>query len=250
MEKYLLTSSTGKKLALLANTFPSRMSHIVIACHGFSGGKENRGWINVLADQLEAIGMGLVAFDFEGCGESEGDFSEITLSRQASNLIDVIEHVDKEYGLPLILLGRSFGGSTILAGGSNRKEVVGYILWCTPVFLEDTFSTIMPNEYRKLAKGESITYTEDNREIEMKPDLISDFSNHNMDSYLKDIEDRPTLVIHGTDDKVVKPDNALYISKKLPHAKVYMVEGADHSFTNLEQDRINLTIQWINKTFN
>lgn len=249
MKKYLLTSSTGKNLSLLVNTFPEGMNHIVIACHGFLGGKENGGWINLLAKELEAIGKGLVAFDFEGCGESEGDFSEITLSRQVSNLRDVIDHVDKEYGLPLILLGRSFGGSTILAGGSNRKEVVGFILWCTPVFLKDTFSTIMPYEYSKLVKGESITYSEDNRIIQIKPDFARDFNNHDMDSYLKAIKDRPTLVIHGTADKVVKANNALYMEEKLPHAQVHLVEGADHSFTDFEEERINLTVQWISKTF-
>ncbi|NLB88567.1 MAG: alpha/beta hydrolase, partial [Syntrophomonadaceae bacterium] len=208
MKKYRLTSSSGKQLALLVNTFPEGMSHIVVVCHGFLGGKENGGWIHILSDQLESIGMGLVAFDFEGCGESEGDFSEITLSRQAKNLVDVMEQIEKEYGVPLILLGRSFGGSTILAGGSSRKDIEGYILWCTPVFLKDTFSTIMPDEYQRLEKGEPISYTEDNRLIHIKPDLVQDFNNHDMDSYLKNIQERPCLIIHGTADKVVKPDNA------------------------------------------
>ena len=127
-----------------------------------------------------------------------------------TNLLDVMEHIEKEYSAPQILLGRSFGGSTVLAGGSSRKDIRGYILWCTPVFLKDTFSTIMPEEYGKLEKGDTHNLSENNRSITIKPNLVQDFNNHDMDTYLQNLKDRPTLIIHGTADDVVKPDNALF----------------------------------------
>ncbi len=244
MEKSILSSSRGYKLALLKDMPPSGMSHILIACHGFLGGKENGGWIDYLAAGLKPLGIGLVAFDFEGCGESEGDFAGITLSRQVSNLREIMAYVRKDYEVPQILLGRSFGGSTVLAA-DKEKQAAGLILWSAPVFMADTFYNIMPAEYEKLEKGLAITYRDGNRLINLNPDFVKDFVNHDMDKYLLNLENKPLLVIHGTADKVVSPANCHYIAEKLPHAQVHMIEAADHSFTGKEQLRIDLTLEWL-----
>lgn len=249
MKKHTLISSTGNKLALLINVLPQEMNYIVIACHGFLGGKENRGWINYLKSELEKINIGLVAFDFEGCGESEGDFADITLSRQALNLNDVIDYVRLEFAKPLILLGRSFGGSTILVGGSNHEDVQGYVLWATPVFLPETFSKIMPGVYEKLQKGEKITYEDNGQIVSLNPNLVADFVNHDMDNHLENIKDKPVLIIHGDSDQVVEPSNAHYILSKNQAAKLHIVNGADHGFTGHEKHRIDLTILWLASRF-
>ncbi|HZJ84662.1 MAG TPA: alpha/beta fold hydrolase [Syntrophomonadaceae bacterium] len=249
MQKHVITSSAGKKLALISKMPAGKPNFVVIACHGFMGGKENRGWINILADKLGPLNFGLVAFDFAGSGESEGEFARITLTRQSKDLKDVITYVSKNYKAPLILLGRSFGGSTILAGGNLLDEVVGYILWATPVFLRETFSTIMPNEYSKMLQGHTVTIVEEGQEITIAPDFAIDLEKHNMDQYLLNIGKKPIMVIHGDADIVVSPANAKYIKEKLPHAQVHVVEGADHSFAGHEMHRIELTVEWLKKVF-
>lgn len=243
---YIFSENT--RLALIAN-IPEKCNYILIACHGFLGGKENRGFINLLAKEVERLGIGLVAFDFAGCGESEGDFSEITLTRQVNNLKSVIDFVRKTYNLPIILLGRSFGGSTILALNNKEDNIAANILWSTPVFLAETFSIIMPGVFQKMLQGENITLVENNQAIKLKADFALDINKHNMEQYLLNLKDKPLLVIHGTADNVVNVANAKYIEEKLPHATVYVVEGADHSFTNQEEYRINLTVKWLEKLF-
>ncbi len=243
MDKLTLTSSRGYELTLIENV-TSQTKHILIACHGFLGGKENGGWINYLADQLEALKIGVVAFDFEGCGESEGDFADITLSRQVSNLQDVIKYVRQKYKLPIILLGRSFGGSTVIAAAS-KEEVSGIVLWATSVFLTEVFYNLMPSGYKSMEKGEAITYIEGERSININPGLVQDFAHHDMDKYLEKIKEKPALVIHGTADTVVGLDNCRHIAAHLSNAKVHIVEAADHSFTGKEKLRIDLTVEWL-----
>ncbi len=249
MQKHMITSSAGKKLALISKMPAGKANYILIACHGFMGGKENRGWINILADKLEPLNLGLVAFDFAGCGESEGEFTQITLTRQGRDLKDVITYITENYKVPLILLGRSFGGSTILAGGSHLDEVVGYILWATPIFLRETFSTIMPDEYSKMLQGHTVSIVEEGQKVTIAPDFAIDLEKHNMDQYLLNIKNKPILVIHGAADIVVSPANAKYIKEKLPHAQVHMVEGADHSFAGHEMHRIEVTVKWLKEVF-
>jgi pimeloyl-ACP methyl ester carboxylesterase len=40
----------------------------------------------------------------------------------------------------------------------------------------------------------------------------------------------PTLVLHGTADKLVQPGNAELLAKAIPGAKLEWIEGAGHVF--------------------
>ncbi|NLW90828.1 MAG: alpha/beta hydrolase, partial [Syntrophomonadaceae bacterium] len=112
--------------------------YIIIICHGFRGAKENSGKLVPFAKRLNNIGYGVLAFDFSGSGASDGDFKDITLSGQAEDLRCVINYVSSRYNQPIYLLGRSFGGTTVLAAGAGDTRVAGYILWSAPVLLEKT----------------------------------------------------------------------------------------------------------------
>jgi pimeloyl-ACP methyl ester carboxylesterase len=110
--------------------------YILVVCHGFRGRKENSNRIFNFAKQVNELGIGVIAFDFTGCGESDGAFADITVSRQAQDLSLVIQYIHENYKLPVILLGRSMGGSTILAGGAQDSRVEGYI-FLMPFYLEN-----------------------------------------------------------------------------------------------------------------
>ena len=156
MQEITILNRGGLKLAALLS-LPENCEGLVISCHGFRGAKENRGRIHSLSRKLNSAGMGLLAFDFQGSGQSEGTYHDITLSRQAGDLQDVIDYAAREYKLPLVLLGRSFGGSTVLAGASQDARVTGYIFWSTPVFLKETFAALEPALVSQVNQGRTIT---------------------------------------------------------------------------------------------
>lgn len=89
--------------------FPS-----VVILHGYTG---NRGGdhriLPLLARHLAARGVAALSFDFRGSGDSEGDFSEMTVSREVE---DAVAAADYLRDLPEIdpertmLLGFSMGG--------------------------------------------------------------------------------------------------------------------------------------------
>ncbi|MFB6205443.1 MAG: alpha/beta hydrolase family protein [Haloglomus sp.] len=80
-----------------------------VCCHGFvsdkSGSYEGR------CARAVAEGYHAVRFDFRGCGESDGDFVDTTLSSRIADLRAVLEHFDPE---SVVLFGSSFGGKTAL----------------------------------------------------------------------------------------------------------------------------------------
>jgi non-heme chloroperoxidase len=52
--------------------------------------------------------------------------------------------------------------------------------------------------------------------------------------------DRPTLVIHGSDDQIVPIDlSARVVAKMLPAAQLKVYEGAPHGLTFTHKDRLN-----------
>jgi len=239
------------KQKLIAYLFKPEMNYeyMLIICHGFRGTKENSGKIFSFANRLNQLGMGVVAFDFLGSGQSDGDFNDVTLSRQADDLSCVIDYVYLEYNIPVILLGRSFGGSTVLAGGTRDERVAGYILWSTPVKMYETFAKMLGEDFNRLISGKTINLTDEAGTFEIKPGIIKDFDQHNMNEYLFAIGKRPVLVVHGLEDEVVDWSNAKEINEYTQDSKLYLIEHADHRFTNKIIEREDLTIQWLKNTF-
>lgn len=190
------------------------------------------------------MGYGVLAFDFSGSGASSGEFKDITLSAQAHDLRQVIDYVAGHYSLPIYLLGRSFGGSTVLAGGSGDPRIRGFVLWSAPVHLQDTFRAMMQEDFERLSAGQTICISDENGSFVLEPDLVRDFARHDMDAYLERIGDRPILVIHGEADETVAAENAGYVKVRLPNANLHMVSGADHRFNGLTSLREKLTLDW------
>ncbi|GAB3666936.1 alpha/beta fold hydrolase [Halopiger thermotolerans] len=49
----------------------------------------------------------------------------------------------------------------------------------------------------------------------------------------------PTLILHGTDDRVMPPANARLLAERIPDAELEYVEGGSHCFFVEDDDRVN-----------
>ena len=63
---------------------------MVIICHGF-GGHKDAGLLKMISDDLEAKGIASIRFDFNGHGESEGDFQNMTVLNEIEDAKKVYE---------------------------------------------------------------------------------------------------------------------------------------------------------------
>lgn len=248
MENISVIEGGQAKLAAYMFMPESDCLYIVIICHGFRGAKENSGRIFTFAEKLNKLGLGVVAFDFSGSGASDGDFADISLSSQVNDLRRVINYINLSYNRPVILLGRSFGGSTVLAAADDSGKVAGYIFWSTPVKLYETFSGIV-EEFDRLEAGEELEIKDEAGNFRLKPSFIQDFAHHDMKKYLQKLAPYPTLVIHGAADEVVDPNNALDIYENSQHTELHIISGADHRFTQYINEREDLTLNWLQRTF-
>jgi len=249
MKSVHITNGRGEELAGLVFEPSAEGRYMVVICHGFRGGKENGGKLFRWAERLQGLGLGVAAFDFSGSGSSQGAYENITLSRQAEDLRAIIDYVHQEFHRPIILLGRSFGGSTVLAGGSADNRVAGYVLWSVPAFLEKTFAVMLGNLYADLAAGHTVTVHDEAGRYRLGPGLVRDFAVHDMARYTAQIGERPVLIINARDDELVAPENPVYLHEKLKNCTLYMIEEAGHRFLEKAWRREDLTIEWLQRNF-
>lgn len=245
MEKIFIENEGGHLACLVFDvSAPIDTRGTVIACHGFRGGKENGGRIMSLATKLNELGWRLLAFDFSGSGESGGDFSTITISRQVQDAVRIIDYVESVFKGRMLVLGRSLGGSTALALAARDQRPSGFILWSTPILVKETMSKIL-GENREFP----VKLKDEYGDYELKQDFVKDLPAHDFSSYVVEAGRKPLLVIHGEDDELVEPKNASLIKELVPQAMVVTVPGADHRFKNRWRLREDVTIAWIKEYF-
>lgn len=249
MQSIDITNKRGENLAAYLFMPAVKPSWLLIVCHGFRGVKENGGRIFHFASLINELGAAVLAFDFSGSGQSDGDFASLTLSRQSSDLQSVIDYVDEHYKLPIVLLGRSFGGSTAIAGGAGDERVFGYILWSTPIFMAETFAALMPLEYKSMHMGQLTHIRDEAGDYDLGPEFVRDFACHDMDKYLHAIGNRPVLIVQARDDELVAPENALYMQNQLQNVSLHLIEKAGHRFLEKTALRESITIDWLKCLF-
>ena len=249
-DKFHITNREGQRLSCLLFLPHERPNFQLVVSHGFRGAKENSGRLEVFASKVVNQGGSLLAFDFAGSGESEGQFVDMSLTRQVENLEDITDYSLARSDSPLILLGRSFGGTTSLVKASKDSRVRGLVLWSTPVLLQQTFFDHAPQQLERLLQGESLKFEDDKGGFLLGTEFGHDIKRHNFAAYLHKITERPALVIHGEDDLDVDLRNVEFIKKHAgDNFTIHVVAGADHRFTQHLQIREDLTLKWLEQNF-
>ena len=98
---------------------------MVIFCHGFSGTKDGP-MFELIADTLQAHGIASIRFDFNGHGESEGEFKDMTVPNEIEDAKKVVEYVrDLRYVNDLAIVGHSQGGVVASMTAGQLSEELG-----------------------------------------------------------------------------------------------------------------------------
>ena len=98
---------------------------MVIFCHGFSGTKDGP-MFELIADTLQAHGIASIRFDFNGHGESEGEFKDMTVPNEIVDARKVVEYVsDLRYVSSLAIVGHSQGGVVAAMTAGQLSEELG-----------------------------------------------------------------------------------------------------------------------------
>lgn len=101
---------------------------MVIIMHGFSASKDGE-LLKLIADDLEQAGIGSLRFDFNGHGDSEGRFEDMTVLNEINDARHVYDYLKTEAAnrnniTSISLVGHSQGGvvASMLAGNIAKEQ--------------------------------------------------------------------------------------------------------------------------------
>lgn len=221
----------------------------VIIFHGFGG--DRNGTVNFRlnhAKYLTERGFVVFRFDFSGSGESDGEFYDMTVSREEKELEIIHDFAKMKYFVDkdrLYWIGHSLGGvlSSLMAYKLKPKAMV----LLAPAsdmnnkdYLKVMAKTVFEGEIKNAKKLENNkTYEEMISKFE-DADIggVKIHKNFLIDFIIKDIYGSAAkysgkvLIIRGTEDTLVFKDSNEKLKKSFQNAKYEEIEGADHSFAN------------------
>lgn len=221
----------------------------VVVCHGFTGSKEGRGKAVEMAEFLAKNGFPTLLFDFAGCGESGGRFEDISLSGHIGDLNSAVDFCLENGAGPVITMGRSFGGTTAICHAASDTRVAGVCAWAAPASLIELF-TGLTDEDISGNESELVTLAGAEGIIHLKKSFFTDLSRYDATLCSSLISPRPIMVVHGTADDMVPPQEArlIYSSAGEPRELQY-IEGADHQFSSHHRTTWDITLKWLEKHF-
>ena len=226
--------------AVLHQPSAANLDTALIISHGFRGSKAGGGRATFLAEMLARLGLAVLRFDFTPVE---------SLSSQIEELKFVVDYCRKNVSSKIILLGRSMGGSCSLAYAAEDHDIRGLALWATPSNLPETFRLSLGEAYNLIKKGESLIIDDAYGKHIICPDILNDFQKY----YLLDCVQRikvPTLIIHGSDDKVVPLDQAYLMWKHANEPKqMEIINGGDHQLANHASIVANILLSWLKQHF-
>ncbi len=220
-----------------------------MVCHGFTGSKEGGGRALEMGEALAARGYCCLLFDFAGCGESEGRWEEISLSGHVRDLAAVVQWCRESGFNPIILNGRSFGGTTALCCASSDRTVAGVCTWAAPARLAELFSKFAGGKVKGPA-GELVRLAVPEGTLYLRKSFFYDLEKYDLRSCAARIAPRPLLVLHGTADEVVPPGEARLLAGAAAEPKeLIMVEEADHQFSAHQEVVWRSFFNWLDRYF-
>ena len=200
----------------------SREGVLVILTHGVTGNKDRPLLVN-LAEGLASRGWPCLRLSWTGNGASEGDFRDSTITKESTDLRDILDALPPR--LKIGYIGHSMGGAVgvMTAANDDRIRVLVTLAGMvrTEEFCEREFGSVIPD------KG--FMWDEPNCPLSQK--YVDDMES------IGDLFDEvgqitvPWLLIHGTADDVVliQDSRDAYDTAEEPK-RLVEIPGAGHSF--------------------
>ncbi len=195
---------------------------IVVIGHGVTGNKDRPALI-ALAEGLADAGISALRFSFSGNGESEGAFTDSTITKEVADLGSIIDALD-DY--KVCYIGHSMGGAVgvLRAATDERIEVLVSLAGMvhTKAFADREFGDVTPDKGFMWDEPDcplSQAYMDDMAAIDSVAKQASKFGG-------------PWLLVHGSEDDIVPIQDSIDVLQFANEpTKLLDLPGADHVFS-------------------
>lgn len=221
---------------------------MVVLCHGFMGNMQSDLLIKI-AELLQERGIASIRFDFNGHGQSEGRFQDMTVLNEIVDAKKVIEYVTAlPYVSSVAIAGHSQGGvvAAMTAGELGAEKIKSVVLLAPAAVLRDdairgstmgaTYDPFNPGEYVELFRG-----------LKLGAEYIR--TAFSMPIYETSAGYKgPALIIHGTGDRVVPYTYGERFHQLWDGSELIILDRADHGFSKQTNEVAASSADFLSKT--
>lgn len=222
---------------------------IVIFCHGYKGFKDWGAW-NLVAEKFAVSGLFFIKFNFShngGTPQQPVDFPDLeafaqnNYSKELDDLQRILDFItlSEKYNAEIdtndiTVIGHSRGGGIVLLKAEESDLISKVVTWAGVSDYKVRFQE--GSESFKAWKETGRTFVENGRTKQQMPhdwQFYEDFKkNEHRLTISKAVKalDKPLLLIHGSEDSTVLPEEAAQLHRWNKNSDLVIIEGADHVF--------------------
>jgi esterase/lipase len=217
---------------------------VIIAIHGYITTR-NYG-IKKITDTLAEEGFDCIRFDLSGCGESQGNHAEKTITTWSEDTEIIVNYAKKLGYKKIALLGSSLGANCALNVAIQQK-IDNLCLTSPGIDYYNKKLKLDGKKYLYAWKKRGCIELINNKGVKWRSNysFIEDAKKHQFFGKLKELKSK-TLFLYGTLDDEVMIASLKKLAKEIPNKKIKALKNADHKLKINEDDTkgINTIIQW------
>lgn len=246
-----LDGSVGKLYTIIQRPEATGKVPLVIICHGFSGNCR-RPFMNDLSESIVAQGMATLRFDFNGHGQSDGEFKNMTVLNEIDDLKDVISWAQQQpWVKDISLVGHSQGGVVVsmVSGELGDKVIKAEVLLAAAAVLRDdalrgnTMGALynpwdLKSDYVELPhspEAGALLLGKDYIETAIRLPIYETAANYN----------GPALIVQGTHDQIVPYTYAERYNEKIKNSELKLIPDENHVFSETQKETSILVADWL-----
>lgn len=202
---------------------------VVLIFHGFTGNK-NEDMLIMLSEKLGQEGIASVRFDFNAHGESDGEFSGMTVANELQDAQAIYEYVKAlPWSGEIAVAGHSQGGviASLFSARNGADKVICEVLMAPAATIRDDVlvGKMLGSSFDPVNLPETVSvwgHTVGRAYLEFMQQT---------DVYAESGKFRgKACIIHGSLDTAVPPVAAFKYNEALPHPELHVLDGFTHGF--------------------
>ncbi len=217
----------------------------VVFGHCFTCSRHTR-IIRETCDALAAENFMALRFDFSGNGQSEGEFSKSTYSKQIAEMQEASGVILKKGVRRLGLAGHSMGAVIAVLTAPRIETVKAVCALAGRLTGLNAANFFSRSQIKELENTGKVSFTSRGRSLQLSTGFFADAKQYDLPETIKSLK-TPLMVVHGDADEIIPVKNA-YLAKSLNpnRMELTVIAGADHMFSNDKHRSqiVKLVVKW------